>query len=152
VVDGPHRVTADSASVYVDDSRKTVSALVLEFLADFADSTVTPEHCVRNFLDSCRGKQSELEDVINNRKNYWILEHEAVVTDVTFNVGRTQATVVAPCSFTSRKLTDGPDGKTGSIVTAEGNCTLDVRYDNNRWWLCDSRLRDPNSVGLHFMF
>ena len=51
-----HRVSAESSEIHVNDSPKEVRALSEQFMRDFANSSLSPETCVRNFSDSCRGK------------------------------------------------------------------------------------------------
>ncbi|MBI4475784.1 MAG: hypothetical protein HY654_01345, partial [Acidobacteria bacterium] len=62
-----NRATA-STRVRVHDSRGELTTLALTFLGDFANSAVSAETCVRNFSDTCRGKQEELEDIRDNRQ------------------------------------------------------------------------------------
>ena len=147
-----HRVTSQSSQLLVEDSSAIVRGLSEKFLANFVNSSVTPEVCVQDFATSCRGRNSELEQIVANRKNYLILSSKVSVTNVSVNAGRTRAEVLASCEFTSRKLTDGPDGKAGATVVASGICDLDSIYENKRWWLCDSNMHERNTAGLHFIF
>ena len=140
-----HRVNAKTSPIYVDDSPKTVRRLSEEFLRDFADSTVDPETCLRNFSDSCPGKARERADVIRNRQLFTILSSSISVTRVRI-ISRNDAEVLAACEFTSiRKAT-------GRIEVARGTCELDLVNRDNRWWLCDSSFhaRDPQSLGFMF--
>lgn len=147
-----HRVTSQSPQVVVEDSVAIVRAMTEKFLANFVTSSVTPETCIQDFTTSCRGRESERRDIVNNRANYLILSSKVSVTSATVNAGRTRGEVLANCEFTSKKLTDGPDGKAGAIVVATGVCDVDSVYENKRWWLCESSLRDRNTAGLHFIF
>jgi hypothetical protein len=141
-----HRVTAESPEIHVNDSPKEVRALSEEFIRDFANSSLSPETCVRNFTDSCRGKQSELEDIIDNRTRFAILSHTFTVTRVNVNTGRTQSEVRGACEFRSTVKA------TGLLEIARGTCVLTLVNENYRWWLCDSRMTDANSFGLTFPF
>ena len=68
----------------------------MDFLTDFTMVPVTPEQCVRNFSDSCRGKRAELTDVQQNRQLFQILGGQFSVASVTLNSNKTSADVVAP--------------------------------------------------------
>jgi hypothetical protein len=140
-----HRVTAESPAVYVNDSPKEVRALSEEFIRDFANSSLSPQFCVRNFSDSCRGKQSELEDIIDNRRRFKILSHTFSISSATFT-GSTQSTVRGRCEFRSTELA------TGALKIATGTCTLRLTYEDHHWWLCDSSMTDSNLEGLTFPF
>jgi hypothetical protein len=140
-----HRVTAGS-EIHVNDSPKEVRALSEEFIRDFANSSLSPETCVRNFTDSCRGKRSELQDIIDNRNGYRILSHTFSVSRVTVNTSRTSSTVSGACEFRSTVKA------TGLQTTAKGTCVLTLVNENYRWWLCDSRMTDGNAAALTFPF
>jgi hypothetical protein len=141
-----HRVTAESAEIHVNDSPTEVRLLSEEFIRDFANSSLSPQFCVRNFSDSCRGKQSEVADIVDNRKRFQILSHTFTVSRVTVNAGRTQSEVRGACEFRSTVKA------TGLLETARGTCVLSLTNQNYRWWLCDSRMTDANSFGLTFPF
>jgi hypothetical protein len=141
-----HRVTAESPSIHVNDSPKEVRALSEGFIRDFATSSLSPEFCVRNFSDSCRGKRSELQDIIDNRNRFVILSHTFTVTRVTVNAGRTQSEVRGACEFRSTVKA------TGLLEVARGTCVLTLTNENYQWWLCDSRMTDGNSAALTFPF
>jgi hypothetical protein len=147
-----HRATAQSAQIVVEDPHAIVQALSMKFLANFADSKVTPEICIQDFSDSCLGKERERKDIVNNRKNYLILSWDVSITSVEVKPSRTEATVLAYCEFTSKKLTDGKDGPAGSVVVAKGICDLEHVYRSDRWWLCESSMHGLNTAGLHFIF
>jgi len=141
-----HRVTAESPDIHVNDSPKEVRALSEEFIRDFATPSLSPETCVRNFSDSCGGKRSELQDIIDNRNRFRILSHTFTVSRVSINTGRTRAEVRGACEFRSTVKA------TGSLEIASGTCVLTLVNENYRWWLCDSRMTDSNSAGLTFPF
>jgi hypothetical protein len=144
-----HRATAETSRIHVDDSPKTVRAVAEEFLRDFATNSMSPDLCVRNFSDSAacrRGKQSELEDIIDVRRDYVMLSHKFSVSNVRINMSRTRATVSGGCEFRSRRKRDN------SIVVPAGTCELTLVNENYRWWLCESSMHDRNSAGLHFPF
>ncbi len=149
-----HRVTAVSPAIRVEDSDASIRGLVLQFLDDFTHPEVSPQACVRNFSDSCRGKALELTDVTNNRLNFTILPSQSsyTISSVTINPARTLATTLARCKFTSIVKQAGPWGKPGDTTVATGNCRLTATYENQQWRLCESSLGATNTAGLHFIF
>ena len=144
-----HRITGRSPDVFVDDSPKTVRAMSEEFMRDFANNSVTPQLCVRNFSDSAtcqRGKQSELEDIIEVRRDYSVQSYTFSPRPAIINMGRTRATVSGRCAFTSIRK------KTNETVFPAGTCVLELVNESNRWWMCESSMHDSNSAALDFPF
>src|SRR5207253_4550994 len=86
-----------STQVHYNDSSAEVTALASQFLADFGTFSVSPEQCVRNFSNSCRGKQDELSDIRNNRASYRIVSSTFAVTKITVDSSRTAGTIEGPC-------------------------------------------------------
>lgn len=143
----PRENRASAATrVTVNDSRAEITDLVLTFLGDFANSSVSPETCVRNFSDSCPGKREELGDIQNNRRMYTITGSRFSVGSITFADAMTWADVSAPCEFTSIIKA------TGKVEIARGTCLLTAVYENSRWWLCDSHIRGTTLPGFRFVF
>src|SRR6185436_6986472 len=64
-----NRVTA-KATTHVNDSPREITDLGTTFIDDFLHSERSPEFCVRNFSDSCQGKQDELNDIRENRAKF----------------------------------------------------------------------------------
>jgi len=135
-----------STRLRVNDSPKEITDVVLTFLDDFAHSNISPETCVRNFSDSCRGKQDELSDIRNGRARADSISSNFRVTDIRFNGDRNFADIVAPCEFVSRLK------ENGKTETAKGTCTLTSIYEDGRWWLCDSHFTGTTTSGLRFWF
>ncbi|HXH05040.1 MAG TPA: hypothetical protein VNI83_00460 [Vicinamibacterales bacterium] len=123
---------AATTTLHVHNSLREVSELALTFLRDFANSNNSPEYCVRNFTDNCRGKRDELEDIRKDRENYRILGSEIRVERVDFDPQRVTAYIFAPCTFISQRLS------TGAVEPAVGICALTAVYEPYRWWLCTS--------------
>jgi hypothetical protein len=136
-------VSANSPSIRVHDSQKELGDLALRFLGDFANSSVAADVAVREFSDSCSGKQSEREDVQNNRRHYQILSSELNLASVRVRVPWSEADMTVRCKFTSRQTacsSSSPSGcRVGSTVTVQGNCNLTAVYEQQRWLLCSSR-------------
>ncbi len=59
----------------------------MEFLEEFANSTIPAATTVRNFSNSCAGKAAELKDVTNNRATRLINSHIYGPTAVTVHFG-----------------------------------------------------------------
>ncbi len=144
-----HRITGRAPDVFVDDSPKTVLALAELFMRDFADNSMSPQMTVRNFSESStcrRSRQSELEDVVDVRRDYIVQSYNFLPRPAFINMSRTRATVEGRCEFRSIRKSDK------AIVLPAGVCELSLVNESNRWWLCDSSMHDSNSAGLHFPF
>jgi hypothetical protein len=118
----------------VHDSVAELTTIGERFLVDyFGNSAVSPEACLVDFWDGCRGKADELGDIQNNRSLYDILSASAKVAAINFlNTDRTEAELWVPCQFVSK------DKATGVSGAAIGDCYLSAVYQQRRWWLCDS--------------
>ncbi len=141
-----HTVSAASPAVRVHDSAKELGDMSIAFLRDFANSSVSPSACLRDFADSCPGKGAERDDIENNRIKFQILSSTLNLSSVSVAGDQVSASMRVACSFTSRRLKclpDDPIGCTvGAIEPANGICRLTGRYELKRWWLCDSNF-DP---------
>jgi hypothetical protein len=134
-------VNGASPVVRLHDSPKELGDLALGFLGDFANSSVSPSACVRNFSDSCRGKADEKGDVEWNREHFVIVGSSLRLQNVRVGTSGTTADMSVACSFTSRIIKCEPGDKAcvvGSVGTGDGNCTLTGVYEQQRWWLCES--------------
>ncbi|OFW22421.1 MAG: hypothetical protein A3H97_16775 [Acidobacteria bacterium RIFCSPLOWO2_02_FULL_65_29] len=143
-----NRATA-MVTAYLNDSPAELSALALTFLDDFVHSERSPEYCVRNFSDNCRGKADELGDIQRNRAAYIIdpTRSSFRILSISYNTpGNTPgqatfATVLAPCAFASTEKA------TGIFGVATGTCRLTNVYEGRQWRLCESNFLPPlNSV------
>jgi hypothetical protein len=124
---------SSTVQLHHNNSVAEISKLTADFLTDFGTYSVTPEQCVRNFSDNCRGKFAELEDVRVNRELFIIQDARFSISSVTLNANRTAADIVAPCSFVDIVKA------TNVRETVAGTCMLTAVYENWRWFLCDSR-------------
>ena len=158
VMDGPHVLTR-SVTVRLHNSVVEVGALALEFLEEFANSTIPAETTVRNFSEAtadCRaGKSAELKEIQENRRTRIINSHIYGATTATINFGgvcafRTRtadACVATPAEWQSTII------ETGLPETAKGISQITGVYENSRWQLCRSELQQPiTSSGLTFMY
>src|SRR4029450_7003765 len=102
------------------DSAKELGDLSISFLTDFANSSVSPSTCVRNFSDACAGKGFEKSDIESNREHFVITGSSLLLTNVRVRDTGLSATMTVACSFTSRiiKCEPGSAGcKVGNVGT-----------------------------------
>ena len=113
----------------------------MAFLTDFANSKISSSVCLRDFTDSCRGKQDEKNDIDWNRDHDTILAHTLKLTDLRIHSDQLGADIAIACTFTARVDKCEPTDtscRVGSTGTADGICSLTGKYEQKRWWLCDS--------------
>ena len=139
--------TTGLAQVRYNDSYAEISKLSVDFLNDFATFTTSPEQCVRNFSDNCRGKADELSDIRNNRINFQIQSGKLGTPSILLNDALTFANSDVACTFVSIQKA------TGKTETATGTCLLTAVYETFKWFLCDSNFRGTATTtavrGLH---
>ena len=124
---------SSTVQVHYNNSFVELSNLALDFLVNkFGDFSVSPQECVSNFSDSCRGKADELSDITNNRKFFHILSASYSVATIEFNANKTFANISGPCVF------EDIVQSTGVRERVTGNCLLTGVYENFKWLLCDS--------------
>jgi len=134
-----------TATAHMNDSQAELSALALTFLDDFVHPDRSPEFCVRNFSDNCRGKVEELNDIQRNRSLYIIdpARSSFRISSIGYNTAgnvptqATFATVLAPCEFGSTEKS------TGTFGVAKGTCRLTNVYEDFKWRLCESNFLPP---------
>ena len=139
--------TTGMLKIHINNSPAELSNLALTFLDDFVHSERSPEFCVRNFSDSCPGKQDELSDIRKNREQFVNDPSQSSfnVASITYNTPgnvatqATFATVLAPCNFAATNKS------TGAFGIARGTCRLTNVYENFQWRLCDSNFLPPPS-------
>jgi hypothetical protein len=137
---GSETQVSASRRVQVNDSQKEISELVTGFLNDFSDSSKSASYCLRNFSPSCRdGRDSEYDDITNNRNKWVILQPNIGRPQVNPNARRDFANITVPCGWTSRSREDG------HVETGRGTCTLTAVYDQPVWHLCESHY-DENGL------
>jgi len=133
--------TATAPSVRVHNSPKELGDMSVQFLTDFANSSASTSTCLRDFTDSCKGKSEERDDIDANRIHYEILSSSLALRSVNVASSGLSANITVACSFTSKTKVCDPGDKScvvGDIGTAKGDCLLTGKYENRRWWLCDS--------------
>jgi hypothetical protein len=148
-------VNGTSPVIRLHDSQKELGDMSLAFLQDFANSSVSPSTCIRNFSESCPGKGAEKGDIENNREHYLITGSSLRLTNVRVRDTGLSATMTVACSFTSRvvKCEPGSSGcVVGSVGTVAGDCLLTGVYEQGRWWLCDSNFNGAVVPGFRSFF
>jgi hypothetical protein len=146
-------VTATSPAIRLHDSPKELEVLSLSFLGDFANSSVSPSMCVREFSDSCQGKAEEKADIEYNREHFSVVGSSLRLQTVRVASSGMTADVNVACSFTSRIIKCDPGSvgcAVGVVGTVAGDCALTAVYEQQRWWLCTSRFL--NGVGVPVAF
>jgi hypothetical protein len=152
VSDGSNRVNG-SVDIRLHNSPTEVRDLALEFLTEFADSSIPAATTVRNFSDSCDGKASELKDVTENRRNYVINSHTYGTPTVSVAFGgvcayrarRADACFSMPAEWRSTRRDNGAQ------EIARGTSHISAIYANSRWWLCNSDYQAAPGTSLTFM-
>jgi hypothetical protein len=148
-------VNGTSPVIRLHDSQKELGDLSLEFLGDFANSSVSPSACIRSFSDSCGGKAAEKSDIESNREHFVITGSALRLKTVAVQTSGLRANMTVGCSFTSRiiKCDAGSAGcVVGSVGTVAGDCLLTGVYEQGRWWLCDSNFNGAVVPGFQSFF
>jgi hypothetical protein len=156
VLDGPLIASGATSSIRVNDGLREMRQLTETFLADFSDSNKSAEVCVRNFTNSCPGKQEELADIQRNRQTFTILSSNYRIDSVEMNANpffctgpggpSSCARVIAPARWVSLNRTNN------RIEEVRGDAWLTGIYENRQWWLCDSRFFGSPSATLNGRF
>lgn len=127
------RMSAEAPVIHVNDSRAELTRMSRAFLVDyFGNSSVSPEACLVDFSDTCKGKADELDDIRINRSKYLIRTAETHVSSIEFNASMNAAWITAPCEI------HDIERATGRPHMMRADCLLTAVYDKPRWYLCDS--------------
>jgi hypothetical protein len=141
--------TMTTPPIRVNDGIREMRQLAETFLADFSDSTKSPEFCVRNFTNSCSGKQEELFDIQNNRQTFTILNSNYRVDSVSLDANPFFCTAPGAPSSCARVISEARwvsfNRRTNRVEEARGDSWLTGVYENRQWWLCDSRFFPTDS-------
>jgi hypothetical protein len=132
-----------SPPVTVNDARRETISQTEAFLTDLADSSVSPQLCVRNFTDSCEGKQRAIEDASALRATY---SSASIAYDLQLFVRSVEwANCVAPdgsarCALLIYNADWTRTRRTDSVQErVSGTEYVQAYYERNRWWLCSRR-------------
>lgn len=134
-----YRVVRQAAPFRVHDSVAELKELGRRFLIDlFGHSEISPQGCLVDFSANgpCRqGRDDELQDLINHRRDYVVLDRRLNSQQVIFT-GPDSALINNDAWFKDRKISNGDEGET------QGNFPLTAVYETDRWWLCSSGFDD----------
>lgn len=162
-----HVVSAQTM-VDVHDEVAEVSAMSRDFLLRFSDSSVAPLDVMHNFKEGCgaggRGRADELEQVINNRRNFLHVDSSVgpARTTVSFNgfspfrARRADAWSAVDVFWRSQCLRkDDTIGcaTAGQVGDVRGVDWVTAIYDGStrRWWLCDSDFEGRQSAFANYL-
>jgi hypothetical protein len=137
--------TTGTAVISLHDSRKEVSEMAYQFMADFSNSSVPKSTVLRNFSNSCSETGKEGADVDKNRRLWRIDGYDdgKPSVDLKFagtckvDVGAVDACAYVPWTWRSTCVNPGP--RQGQKAVAKGQDQVSAIYQGNRWWLCGSR-------------
>ncbi len=133
------RVVGQAAPFRVHDSIAELKEISRRFLIDlFGHSEIPPVGCLVDFSENgpCKqGRADELQDLINHRRDYVVLDRRMNGQQVVF-FGADAARVDNNAWFMDRRIA------TGVIGTTSGNFPLTAVYETGRWWLCSSGFDD----------
>jgi hypothetical protein len=136
-----NRVTR-TTDVIVHDSVDEIRALGADFLRMFSINTVPAADVVRQFSDSCGGKQSEFNDVVSHHKDYLITSYDITNRSTTVDFGGVCAfgDRLRPADACSRFAVHWQSTRKADNATfsADGIDQVTAVYQQNRWFLCDS--------------
>jgi hypothetical protein len=144
-----HVVTGSSSPIRLHNSPRELGELAMRFLRDFANSSVSPESCVREFSDSCRGKFVEREQIEFNREHYQVLSSSLDLHRVSVAGDRMSGNMEVDCGFTSRITKCDATIRNcvvGGTESVSGDCNLSAVYEQNRWLLCSSEFRPGSTI------
>ncbi|MEO6223930.1 MAG: hypothetical protein ABIP90_11840 [Vicinamibacterales bacterium] len=133
------RVSRQAAPFRVHDSVAELKELARRFLIDlFGNSAISPVDALVDFSENgpCKqGRAEELQDLINHRRDYVVLERSLNGQSVFFTSPDT-AIIDNDAFFRDLRRSDL------FIGTTRGNFPLTAVYESGRWWLCTSGFDD----------
>lgn len=147
-----HRVPG-SFTVRLHASVSEVRDLAVEFLTEFSQQRVSPDQMVRNFSDSCRGKDLERDDIRTNQRDFTITAYTVEPNppvEIDFGgVCRDRGRVGDACAYVAVRW-DSIFRPSGRREIATGIGQLNAIYENSRWRLCDSDFLGATTSGRRF--
>jgi hypothetical protein len=136
-------LTASSPALRVNDARREMIGNSESFLADFSNSSSSPEFCVRNFADSCGGKPTAVEEIAAYRATYSEVSVKYQLDTYIRSVGWANCTtpegwarcalLVYEVDWVRTRRADGVEER------VHGTASLRGIYEGDRWWLCEAR-------------
>jgi len=147
-----NRVTG-SIDIRLHASAKEVRDMSVEFLNEFSQQRVSPDQMVRNFTDSCQGKRDERDQIRDNQASRTINSYTVEPNpraDIAFGgVCRDRGRVGDACVYVPVRW-QSTIKSNGKPELAVGTDQLNLVYERDRWWLCDSDFIGTTTSGLRF--
>jgi hypothetical protein len=132
-------VSPSSGAVSAIDTRDVIAQMAVAFLNRFVASAVSPEACLVDFTDACRGKRDELGDIQHNREYFEIVGARLGAPTVQIASSGISATTSVPCAFDSRiRKCETPGCTLGAFGYVAGTCLLTSVREPSGWHLCSS--------------
>jgi hypothetical protein len=139
-----HRATGSSAPLQVNDWLREMTGHTETFMAEYANSSVSPEAGIRNFTDSCPGKQTALATIAEQRATYIGTGQVTYALDTSVRStgwpnctgptgSATCAQLIYKVEWVVTRRADGRQEQVQGIESVRGV------YERDRWWLCESR-------------
>jgi hypothetical protein len=133
-------MAASSTPVFVNDARREMNTQSDAFLHDFADANVAPEMCVRNFTQTCSGRQQALQDITASRETYSALSLNYALQLFVRSIEWENCTApdgTARCAVLIYDVTGTRTRRAdGTQEPVAGTQYVRGFYEQNRWWLC----------------
>ena len=150
---------ASPGAISATDAREAIGQMAVAFLNRFAASPVSPQACLVDFTDACRGKRDELSDIEFNREHFVILGARLGQPAVTIRAGGRTADIAISCGFDSRIIKcESADTicRVGTLTSVAGTCVLTSVLEAEGWRLCTSNFAaapgPPPSVTASLFF
>ena len=143
---GTQNGAASSPPVFVNDARREMISQGDLFLRESAESSVSPDAAVRNFTDSCPGRQTAMTEIAANRSAYSTMsvkfDLQLFIRSIEW-ANCTAADGSARCALLIYDATWTRTRRADSVQEAvTGTQYLQGFYERNRWWLCGARFEE----------
>jgi hypothetical protein len=121
--------------------------MAIQFLSDFADSSVTPDVVVKNFHPGCKGTAGEWADTVYNRASRRQLPVRLGTPRVVVFTERQrcelngdfgQACLYVDVEWEGVVIGPPNDPHLGMVDRNTGRNQLTGEFRDGRWWLCSS--------------
>jgi hypothetical protein len=141
-------LVASSPALRVNDAKRELAGNSESFLTDVSRGNVLPDFCVRNFADSCSGKQTALDDIATHRAAYADVSVKYQLDSYLRSVGWANCTAPegwARCAVLVYNVDWVRTRRTDGVVErVSGTAWLRGIYEGDRWWLCEARFASPS--------
>ncbi|MBI2220103.1 MAG: hypothetical protein HYU53_02730 [Acidobacteria bacterium] len=137
------RSVGSSPTIMVNDARREMMAHGETFFQDVANADIAPEVSTRNFSDACSGKQAALAEITAQRAAYAQVSVTYALQLYRRSTEWTHCTApdgAARCALMVYSI-EWMRTRRADLVQERATGTQYLRgvYEQNRWWLCESR-------------